>query len=113
MSTQLNLDATTPGTYAGLSGHFSGDGFSGMHFDVRAVDPAQFAAWVSATRGAGPALDDASYAELEKQSMNVAPFTYRTADPDLFARIASQKLPPGPGPQAGESDPGVSPRTEK
>src|SRR5271154_5026150 len=37
MMTQLNLRADTPGTYLGLSSHYSGDGFSDMHFDVRAL----------------------------------------------------------------------------
>jgi cytochrome o ubiquinol oxidase subunit 2 len=37
MRTQLNLRADAPGTFLGLSSHSSGDDFSGMHFDVRAV----------------------------------------------------------------------------
>src|SRR6267142_2668741 len=43
MRTQLNLRADAPGTFLGLSSHYSGDGFSGMHFDVQALPPAQFA----------------------------------------------------------------------
>ena len=31
MTTQLNLQADHPGTFHGLSAHFSGDGFSDMH----------------------------------------------------------------------------------
>ena len=37
MRTQMNLQADEPGTFHGLSAHFSGDGFSDMHFAVRAV----------------------------------------------------------------------------
>ena len=37
MATQLNLQADEPGTFRGLSSHFSGDGFSDMHFDVVAL----------------------------------------------------------------------------
>jgi cytochrome o ubiquinol oxidase subunit 2 len=98
MATQLNLEADQPGTFSGLSAHYSGDGFSDMHFDVSAVPAAQFDAWTTATRGTGGALDAASYADLQKQSINVRPFTYRDADPDLFNQIVLQKLPPGPGP---------------
>jgi cytochrome o ubiquinol oxidase subunit II len=112
MTTQLNLLADAPGTYRGLSSHYSGDGFSDMHFDVRAVPPAEFATWIGTTRSTGPSLDMASYTDLAKQSLNVAPFTYRAADPALFQQIATQKLPPGPGPQTGRPDPTVSPRTE-
>jgi cytochrome o ubiquinol oxidase subunit 2 len=111
MTTQLYLEADAPGTFAGLSSHYSGDGFSGMHFDVRALPQAQFAAWVEATRKAGPTLDPNSYQALAVQSMDTAPFTFRAADPGLFHQIVTQKLPPGPGPTTGRPDVTVSPRT--
>jgi cytochrome o ubiquinol oxidase subunit II len=112
MTTQLNLLANSPGTYRGLSSHFSGDGFPGMHFDVHAVPAEQFSTWIENTRASGPTLDAASYATLSKQSVDVSPFTYRATSPELFQQIASQSLPPGPGPQAGRPNPNVSPRTE-
>jgi cytochrome o ubiquinol oxidase subunit II len=113
MTTQLNLQANTPGTFQGLSSHFSGDGFPGMHFAVHAVPTQQFAIWIDTTRSAGPTLDRASYTALARQSMDVAPFTYRAISPELFQQIAAQVLPPGPGPQTGRPDPSVSPRTEQ
>jgi cytochrome o ubiquinol oxidase subunit 2 len=113
MTTQLNLQADAPGTFHGLSSHFSGDGFPGMYFDVHAVPAEQFAAWIETTRASGPTLDAASYAALARQSMNISPFTYRAAAPDLFQQIATQMLPPGPGPQTGRPNPNVSPRTER
>ncbi len=113
MTTQLNLQANTPGTFRGLSSHFSGDGFPGMYFEVHAVPPPQFATWIDSTRAAGPTLDRVSYTALAGQSMNVAPFTYRAVAPDLFPEIAAQVVPPGPGPQTGRPDPSVSPRTER
>ena len=112
MTTQLNLQADTPGTFDGLSSHFSGDGFAGMSFIVHAVPPDEFASWVDTTRAAGPTLDRASYADLARQSMNIKPFTYRATAPELFQQIAAQILPPGPGPQTGQPDSSVSPRTE-
>jgi cytochrome o ubiquinol oxidase subunit 2 len=111
MTTQLNLQADAPGTFRGLSGHYNGDGFSDMHFDVRAVPPDQFTAWVDATRNTGPTLDPASYTALAKQTIDVRPFTFRAADPGLFHQIVTQELPPGPGPQTGSPDVNVSPRT--
>jgi cytochrome o ubiquinol oxidase subunit 2 len=72
----------------------------------------RFSAWVDATRGNGPTLTAQSYADLARQSINVAPFTYRDVDPDLFQRIVSQALPPGPGP-IEEISPGASKRAEK
>ncbi len=102
MTTQLNLQADQPGSFHGLSAHYSGDGFSDMHFDVRAVPAAQFHAWVAHTRKAGATLDTTSYTQLAKQSRQRPPFTYRDVDPGLFQKIVSQQLPPGPGPQSGQ-----------
>jgi cytochrome o ubiquinol oxidase subunit 2 len=113
MTTQLNLRADEAGTFHGLSSHYSGDGFSDMHFDVRAVPRAQYAAWLDATRKSGPTLDAASYTSLAKQSIATTPFTFHAIDSDLFDRIVAQKIPPGPGPTTGRPHPSVSPRTER
>ena len=99
MAVNLHLQADHPGPLWGQSSHYSGDGFSDMHFEVRALDEADFAGWVEATRKDGPVLDAGSYAELAKQSIKVSPYTYRDADPGLFERIVSQELAPGPGPK--------------
>ncbi|MBV9782244.1 MAG: ubiquinol oxidase subunit II [Acidisphaera sp.] len=113
MTSTLNLIADDPGTFLGRSAHYSGDGFSDMHFEVRAVPADQFAAWVTSTRGTGQALDAGSYAQLARQSTNVAPSTYRDADPSLFGKIVSQQIPPAPGPQVGLPSVDVSNRTEQ
>jgi cytochrome o ubiquinol oxidase subunit 2 len=99
MADDLYLQADHPGVFAGRSAHFSGDGFSDMHFDVDAVSPAQFAAWADRMRRAGPPLDEPAYAALAKQSTNVAPFTYRTVSAGLFEHIVQQRVAPGPGPE--------------
>jgi cytochrome o ubiquinol oxidase subunit II len=112
MRTQLNLQADAPGTFHGLSSHFSGDGFSDMHFEVQAMPPDQFAAWIASTRNTGPTLDAASYAALERQTTSPRPSTFGAADPALFQKIVTQQLPPGPGPQAGGPQAGMPPRME-
>jgi cytochrome o ubiquinol oxidase subunit 2 len=110
MVSRMNLVADQPGTYYGESSHYSGDGFSGMHFEVHAVPPDQFASWISTTRAHGPSLDAGSYAGLAKQSSNVAPFTYANADPGLFLKITSEQIPQGPGPdESGAPNAKVSP----
>ncbi len=103
MADQLWLQADNPGTYLGESSMFSGDGFSDMKFDVDAVSPGDFAAWVKGAQGSGPVLDDAAYRTLQVQSTNVRPYTYRGLMPGLFQDIVSQKLPPGPGPVEGRA----------
>lgn len=113
MTTQLNLIADQPGVFRGLSSHYSGDGFADMNFQVRAVPADQFAAWAGTTRNAGPSLTPATYAELNKQSIKVAPFTYREVDPGMFSKIVSQELPPGPGPDSTQANNSVSPKTAR
>jgi cytochrome o ubiquinol oxidase subunit 2 len=98
MTAQLYLQADSAGVYPGLSGHFSGDGFSDMYFEVHAVSSADFTAWTASTRGNGPTLDDASYRLLLRQSQNVKPYTYGAVAPGLFDAITMHKLPPGDGP---------------
>ena len=109
MQTQLYLQADRPGNYYGLSAQYSGDGFSGMHFNVRAVSQADFAHWVADTQhGGGPVLDRNGYFDLLRESCDVQPFAYSSADPNLFAAIVKRDLPPGSGPYVGNSGPGVS-----
>jgi cytochrome o ubiquinol oxidase subunit 2 len=92
MVTHLNLQADYPGSYRGASANFSGDGFADMHFNVDAVPPETFANWVASTRGAGRVLDAQAYADLVKPSKAVAPFTYPSIAPGLFAGILSAEL---------------------
>jgi cytochrome o ubiquinol oxidase subunit II len=103
MTSQLNLQADTPGRYPGLAAHFSGDGFSDMAFEFQAVTPTEFTSWTQSTRGTGPALDEAAYRQLLVQSQNVKPYTYRAVQPGLFEAIINQKLPPGFGPPVTEN----------
>jgi cytochrome o ubiquinol oxidase subunit 2 len=101
MTTRLNLRADTPGTLQGLSGHFSGDGFSDMHFDVHVVAPEQFSKWVQDGAHANKALDQDSYQQIAKPSMKNEQAVYRLADPNLFQSIATQRIAPSPGAPAG------------
>ena len=65
MATQLNLQADAPGTFRGLSSHFSGDGFSGHAFRCAcACRPMQFNAWVEKARKQRP---DAGSGELQRR----------------------------------------------
>ena len=109
MVTTLNLMSDQEGELRGLSTHFSGDGFSDMHFPVRAVSNAAFAEWVKAAQGSGAALDRASYAEIAKQGTLDAPRSYGSIEPGLFDGIVAQTVPPGPGP-GGSGVEGVRPK---
>ena len=109
MSTELNLMADREGTFHGLSTHFSGDGFSDMGFDVRAVPNAAFDDWIRTAQGNGAALDKPAYAELAKQSIADAPRTYRAVEPGLYQGIVTEKIPSGPGPSGGAA-PDIMPK---
>ena len=99
MISQLNLQADQPQKLWGTSAQFSGDGFSDMQFEVRSLPADQFAAWVAGVQGKGPALDRAAYAGLLEQSDRVPPSSFGSIVPHLFDAVATQEIPPGPGPQ--------------
>jgi cytochrome o ubiquinol oxidase subunit 2 len=105
MVTHLNLLAESPGEYVGFSANFSGDGFAGMHFVVKAVPQDAFAGWVAQVRGSGSALDDAAYATLAKPSEYVPPATYRSVAPRLFDRIVKETASGRPVKAAGANAP--------
>jgi cytochrome o ubiquinol oxidase subunit II len=84
MTTQVNLLASESGTFAGLSAQFSGDGFSDMRFDVRAVPAEEFKAWLSATHANTEQLDLARYLHLAAPSQHVEPALFGQVSSGLF-----------------------------
>jgi cytochrome o ubiquinol oxidase subunit 2 len=105
MTTRLNLQADRLGSFDGLSGHFSGDGFPGMQFKVQSVPADQFAMWAQGARGTGTALDGRSYAELSKPSSYVKPITYGAVAPGLFEAIVAGREPANPVPPPAHNRP--------
>ncbi len=100
MVTRLHLRADNEGALQGLSGHFSGDGFPDMMFDVNVVSQLAFADWVASTaRNSSQVLNAENYGKLAQQSVPKDKMTFRLDDPRLFDAIATQQIPPGPGPQ--------------
>jgi cytochrome o ubiquinol oxidase subunit 2 len=99
MVNHLELRADEVGTTQGLSAHFNGDGFSDMLFDVHVVSPAEFSDWASGAGRSGGSLDRSAYGELAKQSVLKEKPVYKLTDPLLFHDIATQEIPPAPGPE--------------
>jgi cytochrome o ubiquinol oxidase subunit II len=105
MVTQLHLRADEVGSLQGLSAHFSGDGFPSMLFDVHVVSQPDFATFASNTVKSNRVLNSDVYkSELLKQSVPKGTALYRLDDPELFGAIATQKIPPGPGPEAAPKE---------
>jgi cytochrome o ubiquinol oxidase subunit 2 len=87
MTTQLNLLASEPGTFAGLSAQFSGDGFSDMRFDVRAVPEDEFKAWLTSAHANTAHLDPSRYAQLAMPSQHEEPALFGQVSSGLFDDI--------------------------
>ena len=68
MTTKLNFAASRTGVAEGENTQFNGDGFCRQKFTVRALEPADYAAWTQRAPG-GPTLDEPTYAILRRQSV--------------------------------------------
>jgi cytochrome o ubiquinol oxidase subunit 2 len=99
MVTRLHLRADNEGTFQGLAAHFSGDGFPEMLFDVHVVSQLAFPDWVRSISRSDRVLNADSYWKLAQQSLAPDKPTFRLDDPRLFDAIATQKIPPAPGPR--------------
>jgi cytochrome o ubiquinol oxidase subunit 2 len=95
MATELNLLAENPGTFAGLSAQFSGDGFSDMRFEVTAMPPDAFGRWIEEGHARGGSLDLKQYAELARPSSQEPPRVFGAVSAGLFdAILATPGAPP-------------------
>src|SRR5919112_4795286 len=68
METKLHAVINKEGEFTGISGMYSGSGFSRMNFGFRSLTQQGFDEWVAKARSAGTPLDRAAYLKLEKPS---------------------------------------------
>jgi cytochrome o ubiquinol oxidase subunit 2 len=68
METQLNAVINKPGTYKGMSSHYSGAGFAGMTFKFHGLSDEDFEQWVAKAKADGKPLSRDAYRELAKPS---------------------------------------------
>jgi cytochrome o ubiquinol oxidase subunit 2 len=99
MVTRLNLRADQEGDLKGEAAQFSGDGFPEMLFDVHVISPLEFPNWVVGAAKTDRVLNVDSYRELSRPSVETVKATFRLEDPRLFDEIATQHVPPAPGPE--------------
>ena len=95
MQTQLHAVIEKAGDYRGMSSHYSGAGFSGMHFPFHGLEAADFDAWIEKARASGNVLDRAAYRELLKPSQNNPAAFYKLDDDKLFHDILNRCVDPG------------------
>ena len=95
MQTQLHLLADKRGVYKGYSANFSGDGFSGMHFDVKVSSSEAFKNWVGEVKSAPQALTKSTYIALTEPSEFHKVTYYSLVEKNLFSSIIMQYMMPG------------------
>lgn len=87
MENRLNLIANEAGVYEGISANYSGFGFSGMRFDVKAVSDAGFKEWVTQVKSSPKVLDKPTLKKLEERSRDNPVEYYGTINPLQFKEI--------------------------
>ncbi|MFT4265770.1 MAG: ubiquinol oxidase subunit II [Xenophilus sp.] len=87
MQTELNAVINKPGEYRGLSAHYSGAGFSGMHFKFLGLSDQDFEQWVARAKAAGRPLTLAAYRELAQPSERHPVERFASVEPGLYERV--------------------------
>lgn len=109
MRTQLHLIANEQGKYRGLSGNYSGNGFSKMHFYATATSEEDFQSWVNKVRAdENKVLDMATFQQIAQPTRG-APVTYFSkVEPALFKKVIDQFIGIGENTNAPVSSPSDS-----
>jgi cytochrome o ubiquinol oxidase subunit 2 len=95
MKSALHAVINRPGEYEGFSANYSGAGFSGMRFRLRAVQPAEFDQWLRQTQATSAPLTTADYLALERPTERHPITMFSGAPRDLFDRIVNRCVRPG------------------
>ncbi len=90
MRTQLHLIANEPGQFRGMSGNYSGHGFSNMKFIATASSNEDFERWVAEVRSAPDALSFAQFKALAEPSKNAPVQHFSSVEPLLFKKVIDQ-----------------------
>ncbi|MGE8273663.1 ubiquinol oxidase subunit II [Stenotrophomonas sp.] len=90
MRTQLHLIANEPGQFRGMSGNYSGHGFSNMKFIATASSNEDFERWVAEVRSAPQALDFNQFKALAAPSENAPVQHFSSVEPLLFKKVIDQ-----------------------
>ena len=94
MRSKLNIMATEAGYYNGFSTNFSGDGFSGMTFIVRAGSQKQFDRWVKKTQHSPTKLTVSAYKKLARPSENNPVEYFSSVANHLFKKVIMKYTQP-------------------
>jgi len=87
MQTELNAVINKPGVFRGLSSHYSGAGFSGMHFRFHGLSEQDFEQWVAKAKAEGQPLTRQSYLALAQTSERHPVARFSSVEDGLFDRV--------------------------
>lgn len=94
MQTKLNIMANEAGDYRGLSTNFSGLGFSGMRFTIRASSQDSFNQWVENVQKSTQALDNSAYSKLIQPSENNPAEFFTVPNNNLYEFVLMKYMMP-------------------
>ena len=95
METKLQAVINQEGEFWGLSGHYSGSGFSRMNFGFLGTSREGFDGWVAKAKGAGATLDREAYLQLEKPSEAEPVRYFASVENGLYDAILGMCVQPG------------------
>ena len=95
METKLHAVMNGEGDFTGLSGMYSGAGFSRMNFGFRSFTPQGFDDWVAKAKSAGTHLDREAYLKLEKPSEAEPVRYFSSVEGGLFDAAVGLCVAPG------------------
>jgi len=95
MQTKLNAVANHEGKFMGLSGHYSGTGFSRMTFAFHGLPQQGFDDWVQRAKSAPETLDRTVYQDLEQPSEADPVRYFGSVEEKLFDAILGMCVTPG------------------
>jgi cytochrome o ubiquinol oxidase subunit 2 len=95
METKLHAVMNEEGDFTGISGMYSGSGFSRMNFGFRSLTQAGFDEWVAKAKAAGAPLDREAYLQLEKPSEAEPVRYFSSVEGGLFNAIVGLCVTPG------------------
>ena len=94
MSTQLYLMADKPGEYMGRAVEINGKGYADMTFPVKSSSQQDFEAWVAEAKKSALKLNEDSYNELIKPSVNKSIILYSEVEYDLYHKLIHKYMYP-------------------
>ncbi len=94
MTSQLHLNATEAGIYRGSSANLSGNGFSGMKFNVQASSQAEYDDWVRTAQTSSNQLTMSTYDELAKPSQDTPVTLYSVSEANLYGKVVMKYMAP-------------------